>query len=153
MRAILAQVASGSEDGVDFDRRKSLWSASRRLTCVRIPGRGETGASLVEILVAVAIVSLSLVVLIAALSTAAFAVRTSHRLTTATNLATAQLESVKADAYADVAAGAHTAVSAPSGYTVAVGCSEVVTGLLQVTVTVSYQGETLVAVSNYKVDR
>ncbi|MEA3397768.1 MAG: hypothetical protein U9R05_09940 [Chloroflexota bacterium] len=112
----------------------------------------QAGAGLVEVLVAVAIIAVALVIFVAALSTGAFAVRTSNRLTTATNLAASQLESIKADSYADVVAGNYSHVAAPSGYTVAVITNTLNTGLLQVTVTVSYEGGEL-AVSNYKVNR
>ncbi|HEC33675.1 MAG TPA: type II secretion system protein [Chloroflexi bacterium] len=111
----------------------------------------EAGASLVEILVAVAIVGIALVVLVAALSTGAFAVRSSSRLTTATNLTASQLESIKAAAYDAV--GAYPLVAAPPGYAVVVSTDVITTGLQQVTVTVSYQGETLVVMGGYKVDR
>ena len=113
----------------------------------------ESGVSLVELLVALAIMASTLVTLVAALSTAAFGVRASNRLTTATNLAASQLESIKADGYSDVVSGDYSRVAAPPDYTIAVSRSEISAGLLQVTVTVSYQGETRVVVSNYKVDR
>lgn len=116
----------------------------------KLRGRGEAGDSLVEILVAVAIIGMSLVVLVAALSTGAVGVRTSSRLTTAANLAASQLENIKGAPYD--AAGAYPLVSALPGYTVTVSSSVIVTGLQQVTVTVSHQGGEL-EVSNYKVDR
>ena len=112
---------------------------------------GETGDSLIEILVALAIISMSLVVLIAALSTATFGVRTASQLTTATNLAAAQLETIKGVAYDP--SGNYSLVAAPISYTVAIDAGEISAGLQQVTVTVSYAGEPLVTVSNYKVDR
>jgi len=100
-----------------------------------------------------AIIASTLVILVAALSTGAFGVRASNQLTTATNLAASQLESIKADEYGDVVSGETSRIAVPSDYTIAVSRSEIDTGLLQVTVTVSYQGQTLVVVSNYKVDR
>jgi type II secretory pathway pseudopilin PulG len=113
--------------------------------------RGESGATLVEILVALAIVASTLTIFVVALSTGAFGVRTAERLTTASNLAASQLESVKGAAYD--AAGAYTSIPAPPGYAIAVTSSEVVTGLQQITITISLQGETLATVSNYKVNR
>ena len=112
----------------------------------------EGGASLVEILVSVAIMSVAATVLVAALSTGAFAVRTSNRLTTATNLASSQLESIKAAAYGDVVAGAVASVAA-APYASGIATRTLGTGLLEVTVSVSYEGETLVVISDYKVDR
>lgn len=113
--------------------------------------RGEAGATLVEILATVGILSVALVVFVAALSTGAFGVRSSSRITTATNLAAAQLESIKGAAYD--AAGAYPIVAAPPGYAVVVSSNVITPGLQQVTVTVTCQGETLLVVSNYKVDR
>lgn len=113
--------------------------------------RGETGATLVEILVALAIIASTLTIFVIALSTGAFGVRTAERLTTANNLAASQLESIKGATYD--AAGAYVPIPALPGYAVAVTSREIVTGLQQITVTVSLQGETLSTVSNYKVNR
>ena len=111
----------------------------------------EEGASLVEILVAVGIISLALAILVGSLAVGALGVQTAHRLTTATNLAADQIEVIKHAAYDPT--GAYPTVSAPPGYTVTVTTAEIDTGLQQVTVTVSFQGETLAVVGNYKVDR
>jgi len=112
--------------------------------------RKQAGDSLIELLAALAIISMGLVVLIAALSTASFGVRTSNRLTTATNLAANQLEAIKAAPYD--AAGAYPLVGASPGYTVTISSQVIAGGLQQVTVTVTYDGGA-VTVSNYKVDR
>lgn len=108
---------------------------------------GEAGASLVEILVAGAIIASALVVFVAALSTGLFAVRTSGQLTAATNLAASELETVKQASY-PISGYSRTL----QGYTVTLSCNELVADLQQVTVTVSYQGGE-VTVSNYKVNR
>jgi prepilin-type N-terminal cleavage/methylation domain-containing protein len=106
----------------------------------------QSGDSLVEVLVAVAIISAALVILVASLSTGAFGVRAANRLTTATNLAAAQLETIKGAPYN------------PAGYPsidpsrVVVNSQVITTGLQIVTVTVSCEGGDL-TVSNYKVDR
>jgi type II secretory pathway pseudopilin PulG len=110
----------------------------------------ESGATLVEILVAVAIIASALVIFIAALSTGAFAVRTSDRLTTATNLAASQLETIKAALYNP---GGYSTIAAPAGYTITTTSSELGAGLQQITVTVSFGGDQLVTVSNYRVNR
>jgi type II secretory pathway pseudopilin PulG len=112
--------------------------------------KSEAGASLVEILVAIGILALALVVFIAGLSTGSFAVRASNRLTTANNLAAAQLETIKGAVYN--AGGAYPLVAAPPGYAISLSSSVISTGLQQMTVTVSYAGGAVV-VSNYKVDR
>jgi type II secretory pathway pseudopilin PulG len=112
--------------------------------------KSEAGDSLVEVLVAVSIISMALVILVASLSTGAFGVRVSSQLTTATNLTTAQLETIKGAPYDP--AGAYPLVSVPPGYTVVVNTEVLTTGLQVVTVTVSYEGGDL-SVSNYKIDR
>ena len=111
----------------------------------------EAGSSLVEILVAVAIIALTLTVLITALSTGALAVRNANRLTTANNLSASQLEVVKGADYDP--GGGYDIIPAPEGYSVLTSADVITTGLQQVTVTVSYEGETLMIISNHKVDR
>ncbi|HEY77390.1 MAG TPA: hypothetical protein G4O00_14630 [Thermoflexia bacterium] len=104
-----------------------------------------------EILVAIGIISLALAILVGSLAVGALGVRSAHRLTTATNLAADQIEVVKHAAYDPT--GAYPTVNVPPGYTVTITATEVSTGLQQITVTVSFQGETLAVVGNYKVDR
>jgi type II secretory pathway pseudopilin PulG len=122
----------------------------------------QRGDSLVEILVAVGIVSVSLVVLIAALSTGAFGVRTSNRLTTATNLASAQLESIKAAdyvtgtiGYPEIPAGAYNIDQEISYWDGASFAPSTLldSGMQWITVTVSLDGDALVTIGNYKVNR
>ncbi len=111
----------------------------------------QAGATLVELLAALGIIASALAIFITALSTGAFAVRTADQLTTSNNLAASQVESIKGAAYD--AAGAYGLVAAPPGYAIAVSSSEIITGLQQITVTVSFQGEALTVLSNYKVNR
>ncbi|MBU0704950.1 MAG: hypothetical protein KKC18_13910, partial [Chloroflexi bacterium] len=89
-------------------------ACTERSRSIRNP---QSGASLVEILVAVAIVASALAILVAALSTGAFAVRTSNRLTTATNLVATQLESIKAEDYV-TGTVSYPTIPAPQGYVV-----------------------------------
>ena len=112
---------------------------------------GEAGATLVEVLVTVAIISIVLVVFITALSTGTMGVRVSSRLTTATNLAAVQLESIKAEAYD--AGASYGIVETPVGYGILLAPNIISARLQQITVTVTYDGETLVELSDYKVDR
>ena len=122
----------------------------------------EAGDTLVELLAAVAIISISLTVLVSALSTGAFGVRTSNQLTAATSLAASQLESIKAAGYTTgtisypvIPAGAYTIEQEISYWDGASFTSNPLSdaGLQWITVTVSHQGEVLVEVSNYKVNR
>jgi competence protein ComGC len=118
--------------------------------------KSESGAGLVEILVAIAIIALALVVFIAGLSTGSFAVHASNGVTTANNLAATQLESIKAQAYVVPpscgAIGTYAKIAEPPGYAITVATCEPSPKLEQVTVTVSYAGGSVV-VSNYKVSR
>ena len=111
----------------------------------------EAGASLVEVLVTVAIIAIVLVVFITALSTGSMGVRLSTRRTTATNLAAIQLESIKSEAYD--AGGSYGTIDRPANYDIVLTTNVITTGLQQVTVTVTYDGEALIELSNYKVDR
>jgi type II secretory pathway pseudopilin PulG len=105
----------------------------------------------VEVLVTVAIISIVLVVFVSALSTGSMGVGVSNRLTTGINLAAAQLESVKSAPYD--AGGGYPIIERPDGYDILLTTSVITAGLQQVTATVSYEGELLVEISNYKVDR
>lgn len=121
---------------------------SRELRC---QNRRETGDSLIELLAAVAIISIALTTFIVALSTGAMGVRNSHRLTTANNLALSQLETVKGEEYA--AGGAYSTISAPANYVVLLNTQVISPGLQQITVTITYDADTLITVSDYKVER
>ena len=110
----------------------------------------QSGDSLVEVLVAVGIISAALVILVASLSTGAFGVRLSNQRTTATNLAAVQLESVKGAPYDP--AGAYPLIDASPGYTITLDSRVISPGLQAVTVTVTYDGGD-VTIGNYKADR
>ena len=117
---------------------------------------GETGQSLVEELVAVAIVSLGLVILIAALSTGSMGVRTTTNRVTAENLAHSQLEMIKDAAYSpNPTVVPYPTVAPVPGYSVTVEVEVPYIGLQVVTVTVSLSGsgEDLLQLEGYKVDR
>jgi type II secretory pathway pseudopilin PulG len=124
--------------------------------------RGEAGDSLVEILAAMAIVTTTLTVLVVSLSTGVVGVRTADRLVTASNLASVQLESIKAAQYVTgtlgypaipgdaYAIGQEVSYWDGSAFTSVPGVDS---GMQWITVTVSHGGDVLIAISNYKVNR
>ena len=114
-------------------------------------GRHEAGDSLIELLVALAIISIALSVFVLSLSTGVMGVRNSNRLTTANNLALSQLETVKGADYD--AGGSYSTISTPANYGILLSTHVISSGLQQITVTISYNGADLVSVSNYKVNR
>lgn len=115
---------------------------------------GETGQSLVEELVAVAIVSLGLVILIAALSTGSMGVRTTTNRVTAENLARSQLELIKDTAYSpDPTAIPYPTVAPVQGYAVTVEVEVLDVGLQKLTISVSGSKGALMQLEGYKVDR
>ena len=127
---------------------------------------GETGQSLVEELVALAIVSLGLVIVIAALSTGSMGVGTANDRVTAENLGRSQLELIKDAAYSpDPTVGPYPTVSPVQGYTVTVGIEYWIApsgpftstvrddGLQKLTVSVSGSEGALMQLEGYKVDR
>ncbi|HEY90164.1 MAG TPA: hypothetical protein G4N98_10650 [Thermoflexia bacterium] len=118
----------------------------------RRQNRRETGDSLIELLAAVAIISIALTTFIVALSTGALGVRHSNRLTTANNLALSQLETVKGLEY-DNTGTTYAAISAPANYGVLLSTQVISPGLQQLTVTITYAADPLVTLSDYKVER
>jgi len=148
--------------------KKQLFFTAAKVRRLTGESLEEAGAGLVEILVALAIVTSALVIFIAALSTGAFAVRASGQLTTATNLAALQLETIKAasyvtgtTAYPSIPAGGYTISQeirywdwggdpGSSSFTSDPGADD---GMQWITVTVSFDGDILTMASNYKVNR
>jgi len=127
---------------------------------------GEAGQSVVEELVALAIVSLGLVIVIAALSTGSKGVGTANDRVTAENLARSQLELIKDAAYSpDPTVSPYPTVSPVQGYAAAVGVEYWIApsgpftstvrddGLQKVTVSVSGGKGAVLELEGYKVDR
>lgn len=126
----------------------------------------EAGQSLVEELVAVAIVALGLMILLAALSTGSVGVRTATDRVTAQNLARSQLELIKDAAYSpNPMVSPYPTVAPVQGYAVTVGIEYWIApsgpftstvrddGLQKLTVSVSGSEGTLLQLEGYKVDR
>ena len=130
----------------------------------------ERGASLIEILVAVAIIAIVLTVFLSALSTGAFSVALVRERVTAENLARAQLECIKGHPYITGAIPiSYTTlcpVTTPSAYGIGVDISywysptneftldsDDDSDMQWITVTILYNGEPTFTMEEYKVNR
>jgi type II secretory pathway pseudopilin PulG len=112
----------------------------------------EKGDSLVEVLVAVAIIAIVFTVFLAALSTGSLSVKVVHERVTAENIARSQLEHVKETGF--ITGTDHytpTAISHP-GYSATIAATTIYTGVQLITITVYHNGPVF-TIGNYKVDR
>jgi type II secretory pathway pseudopilin PulG len=117
--------------------------------------RDESGISLVESLVAVAILGVSVTSLIGSLSVGSSSVNIQSEATIAQNLAQTQLETIKSAAY-DATGYSYSAVSAPSGYAVSISTNSSIYAnnkIEKITVTITHNGSAVLTVEDYKVNR
>lgn len=117
--------------------------------------RDEAGFSLVESLVAVAILGVSLTALISNLSVGSLAVNLQNESTLAQQLAQTQMETIKAAAY-DSTGASYTLISSPEGYAVSVNTDSAIysnSHIQKITVNVAHDGVTVITLEDYKVDR
>ena len=137
--------------GNDEGRARTAIPANLRSILVN----GQEGIGLVEVLVAVAILGVTLVVLLAAVSTGSIGVATTEERATAATLARSQLEYAKSQPYS-AAPASYATVTPEPGYTVSADATSIPGGdssIQLVTVTVTRDGATLLTVEDYKVDR
>jgi len=121
----------------------------------RVVVGGQDGVGLVETLVAVAILGVTLVTLLAAISTGSIGVATTEERVTAENLARSQLEYAKSQSYLTTPAS-YATVTPPVGYTLSAEATSIPEGdssIQKITVTVTRDGDILLIVEDYKVDR
>jgi Tfp pilus assembly protein PilV len=114
----------------------------------------QRGISLVETLVAVAILGTAVVAFVAALSTGAISTNVHGQEVTAQRLAQNQVESIKNQVFNT--SGTYTLVAVPSGYTINLAKSAVPganTDIQKITVTVLHNGVSAFTVDAYKVNR
>jgi type II secretory pathway pseudopilin PulG len=123
-------------------------------------GSSERGVGLVETLIAVAILSLTLTVLLAAVSTGSLAVSRADERAVAENLARSQLEYTKSQTYIPLSPppAVYATVTPPAGYTVTVEAAAILTpttdaDIEKITVNVSRDGRSLLSVEDFKVKR
>ena len=122
--------------------------------------KNERGFTLIEVLVALAIVSLVVVAFLMAINTAAKANIIANERTTAESLARSQMEYVKGIGYVD-APTSYTAAPIPQGH-IDAGYSATITalplqnpddGIQRITVTVERYSEPVLTLEDYKVNR
>lgn len=122
---------------------------------------GQHGFSLVEVLVAIAILALVGSAFIGALSTGAIATRLQGEDVTARNLAQSQMENIKAAVY-DSSGASYSSISPPSGYTIpsdytiSISTNSAIysdNNIQKLTVTVSHNNSPVLTLEDYKVKR
>lgn len=124
----------------------------RRLTLIR----RENGASLAEVLIALAIAGTIVVLFLSSLSTGARAVGVIYEHTTAENLARSQLEYTKSQDYVTAPADYDSIPSLPPGFTVSAEASAVTDrddNIQKITVTVYRDEKTVLIMEDFKVNR
>ena len=140
---------AGNREHVRSERSSTLTGLKRAIE------DGQGGVGLVEVLVAVAILGVTLVAFLTAISTGSLGVATTEERVTAENLARSQLEYTKSLAYL-AAPASYATVTPPTGYAVSANATSIAEGdsaIQRITVTVTRNGETLLTVEDYKVDR
>jgi len=116
---------------------------------------GEEGASLVEAVIATALVGLALVFTLSAVSVGARTLALVSGRATAESLARSQMEYVKAQAYLPAPASYPT-LTPPAGYSVSAEASAVAgadADIQLITVIVTHGGEEVLRLEGYKVNR
>ena len=116
---------------------------------------GQKGTTLIEVLIAIALLGMIAVPFLTALSTSSRALIIADERTTAESLIRSQMEYVKSQEYDANGIYAEIAdADIPVGYDVYLAnVTELGPGLQEITVTVERDGEVVLTTSTYKVDR
>jgi prepilin-type N-terminal cleavage/methylation domain-containing protein len=128
---------------------------SMRSARPRAARASERGVTLVETLIAVAVLGIAIVVFVAGLSTGTISTSHSDRLSTAHELARSQLEYTKASTYS-TAPTSYPTVTPPAGFGVTASASSITGGdaaVQLITVEVSDATGVVYTLEGYKVDR
>ena len=127
-------------------------SVLQRISKGMVAFSDQRGAGLVESLLAVAIVGITLVAFLAALSTGSMAVRTTDKHVTAENLARSQMEDIMGKAYA----ASYGTIAEPDGYDISITIASVdgrdQNEIQKINVEVTYDDDTI-TLETYKVSR
>jgi len=130
---------------------------NRWLARLRVWAQDERGLGLIESVVAVAVLGTAVVAFVTALSTGSIAVRESEYETIAQRLAQAELENIKSYTYNPEATTYSTDdVDTPEGYSISVAVSSIPdtdTDIQKITVAVSLEGDDILTIESYKVNR
>ncbi len=124
----------------------------RWLNKLRVCIQDQRGLSLVESIVAVAILGSAIVTFISGLSTGIIAVREGDQEAVAQRLVRTQLEYIKSCPYDT----AYSEVDEPTGYNISVEVASIPdtdTDIQKITVTISRDGDNILSVEDYKVNR
>lgn len=117
---------------------------------------GQKGFGLIEVLIAVTILSIAATAFLGAISTSAIAINKQDRKITSEALAVSQMNLTKSQAYQAAPASYSIIPSAPTNYTVTSNATTIPgkDGNIQlITVTVSRGGNTIYTLEDYKVNR
>ena len=117
---------------------------------------GQQGFGLIEVLIAVTILSIAATAFLGAISTSAIAINKQDRKITSEALAVSQMNLTKSQAYQAAPASYSIIPSAPTNYTVTSNATTIPgkDGNIQlITVTVSRGGNTIYTLEDYKVNR
>jgi len=117
-----------------------------------LKARSESGVSLVEALVAIAILGGGVLTMVLSISGGALAVQQNDHEVIAQNLARTQMEYIKNASYATT----YSTVSAPAGYGISVGVSSVPGGnanIQKITANITLNNAVIMTIVDYKVNR
>jgi prepilin-type N-terminal cleavage/methylation domain-containing protein len=115
----------------------------------------ESGMSLVETLVAIAILALCSTVFIGALSTGSIATSTHDEGATSQGLAQTQIEAIKAAAY-DSTGASYSTIPVPTGYAISINTNSTIYSnnhIQKITVAVFHNGSNVFQLEDYKAIR
>ena len=119
---------------------------------IKIRFQDQRGLGLPESIVAVAILGVAVVAFVSALSAGSIAVREGDQEVVSQRLARTQLEYIKSCPYDTT----YSTVDEPEGYTISIGVgptSDNDTDIQKITVTIYRDGEGILTVEDYKVNR